>query len=105
MDLALGNDGHGDNDGCRSLVQADEPVVMVDNPVQADEAAVAPSMASVELHHQWKSHSLMVRAGNPMAWSERQMEWSPFTESMPSVQDRFPFTRRGSRADFGCIPV
>ena len=68
-------------------VQDDEPVVMVDNPVQADEAVVAPSMASVELHHQWKSHSLMVRAGNSMAWAERNMEWSPFPQSMSSVQD------------------
>ena len=70
------NDGHGGNDGCDALVQADEPVVKVDKPV-----------ASVDLHHQWKSHSLMVRAGNSMAWAERNIEWSPFSESMSSVQD------------------
>ena len=64
------NDGHGSNDGCDALVQADEPVVKVDDKL----------VASVDLHNQWKAHSKS-KVGKRFA------DWSPFSHSLASVQD------------------
>ena len=64
------NDGHGSNDGCDALVQADEPMVKVDDKL----------VASVDLHNQWKAHSKS-KVGKRFA------DWSPFSHSLASVQD------------------
>ena len=61
---------NGSNDGCDALVQADEPVVKVDDKL----------VASVDLHNQWKAHSKS-KVGKRFA------DWSPFSHSLASVQD------------------